>query len=289
MYFQKWQTVHLFRRVPDDSGEKEYDETSPPPHILRSACLCGVNVSMPLVTYVCDDLAYLWISDLIRKGRPHFPKRWVYGELCQLKYMYSSGVAHAHSYITHTPLNVISGWVHMCTYCTCRLIDHIACYVSVLSLICSSWFGWFMSSHAQHVSLIRSPPLMPARLDQISLSFYLSLLPFSIPPPLFIHTGMCDMWISRQGVWYPCWALERRPNKKEVVKNNPAATSIHAPFITSLSLIQQLLYVIYFLGTSIAHGISARVSDHIGTASGFCFWVYLLFMNNPSRAHVIPR
>lgn len=173
---------------------------------------------------------------------------------------------------------------------------HLLCVTFELDLY-SSWFGWCMSSHAQHVSRIRSQPLMPARLYQISLSFYLSLLPFSIPPPpLFIHTGMCDMWISRQGVWYPCWALERWPNMEEVVKNNPAATSIHAPFIASLSdpaaslcylLLWQVLHMVYLPGSLIT------LVRHLDFVFGFIYYLWItlpepvLSPGNVDLLHVI--
>lgn len=90
------------------------------------------------------------------------------------------------------------GWVHTNPYYTCVQTWTDGLYhlfisecVSVLSLICSS-FGWIMCSRAQHANLIPSPPLMPTRLYQISFSFSLSLLPFSISPFLYPH----------RNVWY---------------------------------------------------------------------------------------
>lgn len=240
--FPKTLNFNWIRRVLHHSGEKKYDESSPPPpHLDQLVCV--------MLMYVLDNvfvtIYFIYVSvTSSAKEALISSKWWVYGDFCQQKYMFSSRVTHTHSYITHEPINT-SEWVHMCTLCTCIQTQtvQITCYVSVLSLICSSGFGWFVFSCTAHqphsfstahtCSSVSNLPLLPLVLASL---FHL--------PPLFIRRGMCDMWISRQGVWYPCWALERRPNKEEVVKNNPAATSIHAPFITSLSLISQLLCAI---------------------------------------------
>lgn len=209
----------------------------------------GCNLSMSLVTYACDDLAYLCISDLIREGicpvsRPHFPKVvGLWGTLPTKIYAQLRSCTHPPLYDTYTSKYDL--WMgthgHILYMHTDWLIISPVCQD-----VCQFW-AWFevLLVELQYVfprtacqphSLSTADACSPVSNPPLLLLVFASLFHL---PPLFIHTGMCDMWISRQGVWYSCWAPERRPNTEEVVKNNPAATSTHASFITSLSPIQQ--------------------------------------------------
>lgn len=102
---------------------------------------------------------------------------------------------------------------------------------------------------AQHAILILSPPLMPP--SSVS-NLPLLLRPCLFSPSLSLFTQECAICGSADGgVRCSCFALARRPDEEEVVKNNPAATSTHASFITSLSTDPvTITHLTYFYGLS---------------------------------------
>lgn len=176
------------------SGKKEHDETPPLTSVRRPVrCVLWICLRTCVTSFV---RGYDQLPGLIS------PKWWAYWDFYQLRYTHTTvRVTHTQTHTTHTALHMILGWVtyehplYIHTDMDWLMIAPV-CWrvcVSILSLICGS-FGWIMCSCTQHANLILSPPMMPARLYQISLSFSLSASPFQ--PPL--HPS----FYSHRNVWY---------------------------------------------------------------------------------------
>lgn len=218
------------------------------------------------------------------------PKWWVYGDFCQQKYMFSRRVTHTHSYITHEPINT-SEWVHMCTLCTCIQTQtvQITCYVSVLSLICSSGFGWFVFSCTACQPHSFSTAHTCSSVSNPSPSTC-PCFPFPSPPTLY----------SKRNVWYVdqqtgCVisllssrekAKQGRGGEKQPCRHVHSCTLHHLPLPDLTAplcylILRQVFCMIYLPGSLIGY---------------CCIWILffiiifllLLFLNNHSRAHVNP-
>lgn len=120
---------------------------------------------------------------------------WACGELFHLKYTHREQFSW-----TYRPK--YGRWVGA-QISTCGLIHHIIC----LSVSVCQFWAWSVALWIESCVLIHSMPVSFFRCHwcpTVCMKF-LSLLLLVFPslfhlPPLFFHAGMCDMWISRQGV-----------------------------------------------------------------------------------------
>lgn len=269
----------------------------------------GCNLSMSLVTYACDDLAYLCISDLIREGtcpvsRPHFPKVvGLWGTLPTKIYAQLRSCTHPQLYDTYTSKYDL--WMgthgHILYMHTDWLIISPVCQE-----VCQFW-AWFEVLLVELHYVFPRTPSMPTSfsLHRWCLLAYIKspspstclCFPFPSPPSLYSHR---NVWYVDQQTGCVIFLLSSREKAKHGRGGEkqprchlhscilhhlclPDPTIHHTPNL----LVKPFTSIPSNSYASAAFGISARECKTgslitLVLAASFCFFT----INSPTRAHI---